>query len=83
MIIWGTIVTGLQFFGYSVALGGLVWYKLGAEKLKEHLGTLKLSFKERKPAGLAAAAGTVLFFMALVWYVVAGPERPSTQGLGN
>lgn len=34
MAIWGTEVSGLQFFGYSVALGGMVYYKLGYEQLK-------------------------------------------------
>lgn len=73
MVIWGTIVTGLQFIGYSVALGGLVFYKLGAEKIKEHLGTIKLSFKERKPLGLCAVGGAVVFVLVLVWYALAGP----------
>jgi hypothetical protein len=36
MMIWGTQVTPLQMFGYSIALGGLVYYKLGADKLKEY-----------------------------------------------
>ncbi|KAI5363585.1 putative sugar phosphate transporter domain-containing protein [Septoria linicola] len=31
-------VSGIQAFGYSIALGGLVYYKLGADKLKEHMG---------------------------------------------
>jgi len=34
MLIWGTQVSGLQFFGYAVALGGLVYYKLGGDQLK-------------------------------------------------
>lgn len=34
MIIWGTVVTPLQFIGYGIALSGLVYYKLGAEALK-------------------------------------------------
>ncbi|KAI9737380.1 MAG: hypothetical protein M1834_009534 [Cirrosporium novae-zelandiae] len=38
MMIWGTPVSGLQFFGYSIALGGLVYYKLGADQLKEYFG---------------------------------------------
>ncbi|KAF2722336.1 TPT-domain-containing protein [Polychaeton citri CBS 116435] len=38
MIIFGDPVSGLQFFGYSIALAGLVYYKLGAEKIKEHFG---------------------------------------------
>ncbi|CAN8103703.1 unnamed protein product [Discula destructiva] len=36
MLIWGTQVSGLQFFGYSIALGGMVYYKLGAETLKTY-----------------------------------------------
>lgn len=35
MVFFGDPVSGLQFFGYSIALGGLVYYRLGAEKLKE------------------------------------------------
>ena len=38
MMIWATSVSALQMFGYSIALGGLVYYKLGADKLKEYLG---------------------------------------------
>lgn len=32
--IWGTPVSALQFFGYSLSLAGMVYYKLGAENLK-------------------------------------------------
>ncbi|KAF2088446.1 DMT family organic anion transporter [Saccharata proteae CBS 121410] len=38
MLIFQDPVSGLQAFGYSIALGGLVYYKLGADKLKEYLG---------------------------------------------
>jgi hypothetical protein len=38
MIIWGTQVTALQFFGYSIALSGMVYYKLGYENLKGYIG---------------------------------------------
>ncbi|KAB5585826.1 triose-phosphate transporter family-domain-containing protein [Coniochaeta sp. 2T2.1] len=38
MFIWGTEVTALQFFGYSIALGGMVYYKLGFEALKGYAG---------------------------------------------
>lgn len=37
MVIFGDPVTPLQFFGYSIALGGLVYYKLGADKMKDYL----------------------------------------------
>ena len=38
MIIWGTQVTGLQFFGYAIALGGMVYYKLGYDAIKGYAG---------------------------------------------
>ena len=38
MMIWGTKVSKTQFFGYSIALGGLLYYKLGAEQLKQYIG---------------------------------------------
>lgn len=36
MVIFRDPVSGLQFFGYGIALAGLVYYKLGADKLKEY-----------------------------------------------
>jgi drug/metabolite transporter (DMT)-like permease len=34
VLIWGTVVTPLQIFGYVLALGGLIYYKLGSETIK-------------------------------------------------
>ena len=36
MAIFGTIVTPLQFLGYMIALGGLIYYKLGAEVIGQY-----------------------------------------------
>lgn len=38
MGIFGDPVTPTQYFGYSIALGGLLYYRLGGEKLQQ-LGT--------------------------------------------
>jgi len=46
MLIFQDPVSPLQFFGYSIALGGLVYYKLGADKLKENLGGAQLAWAE-------------------------------------
>merc|ERR1712054_61254 len=57
MAIWGTQVTGLQFFGYSIALGGMVYYKLGFEQLKGHIGEMNrqwADFGNRKLANGAS-----------------------------
>lgn len=35
MAIFGDPVTIIQYFGYSIALGGLVYYRLGGEKLQQ------------------------------------------------
>ena len=35
--IWRTEVTPLQGFGYSIALCGLIYYKLGAATIKAHI----------------------------------------------
>lgn len=52
MVIFHDPVSGLQFFGYSIALGGLVYYKLGGEKLKEYVAEGQRSWADygnRKP----------------------------------
>ncbi|KAB8346204.1 hypothetical protein FH972_023249 [Carpinus fangiana] len=38
MMIFRDPVSGTQAFGYSIALSGLIYYKLGADKLKEYFG---------------------------------------------
>ena len=51
-MIWGTQVTPLQFFGYSIALGGMVYYKLGYDQLKGYMGEAGRQWAEfgaRKP----------------------------------
>ncbi|KAG9234163.1 triose-phosphate transporter family-domain-containing protein [Amylocarpus encephaloides] len=34
ILIWGTRISGLQVFGYSIALCGMLYYKLGQKELK-------------------------------------------------
>jgi len=46
MMIWGTQVTPLQFFGYAIALGGMVYYKLGLEQLKGYAGEANRQWAE-------------------------------------
>ncbi len=52
-MIWGTVITPLQVFGYSIALGGMIYYKLGAETLKGYLNNAGLAWADygnRHPA---------------------------------
>jgi hypothetical protein len=37
ILIWGTKISGLQVFGYGIALAGMVYYKLGQKELKPYL----------------------------------------------
>ena len=46
MIIWRTPVSGLQFFGYSIALGGLMYYRFGADGFKEAAGQASRAWAE-------------------------------------
>ncbi|KAG6037415.1 hypothetical protein E4U41_005152 [Claviceps citrina] len=70
MIIWGTPVSPLQFFGYSIALGGMVYYKLGYDQLKGYMseaGRQWAEFGARKPVlrKLAIIVMSVFVFFSL------------------
>ena len=68
MIIWGNPVTILQFFGYSIALSGLLYYKLGADKISEqyaHLRGLGLGTRSLTNRRLGIGAATLFAVMVL------------------
>src|SRR6266516_1018317 len=71
VLIWGTTVTYLQMFGYSIALGGLVYYKLGADQVKEYLGHRSHMWADhvvRYPATCKAIIfGAVILVLLLVF----------------
>lgn len=53
MIIFRDPVTGQQFFGYSIALAGLVYYKLGSEKINNLAADTRLQiaqYRQKNPA---------------------------------
>jgi len=70
ILIWGTPVTATQFFGYSIALGGLVHYKLGADALKSHImdaGRNWTEFGQKRPgARQAVIFGSVVITIILL-----------------
>ena len=69
--IWGTPISGLQAFGYSIALGGLVYYKLGAATIKAQfsdVGRLWAEFGSNRPAlrkVIVFGGVLVIFFIVL------------------
>ena len=68
--IWGTPVSALQYFGYSVALAGLVYYKLGGATIKAQLSEMNRAWAEygaKHPAlRKVIVFGAVLVFLFLV-----------------
>ncbi len=73
MAIWGTPVTGLQYFGYSISLAGMVYFKLGYDTLKGYAAEANRQWAEfgaTRPAWrkIVIAAGAVL----LVFVVLGG-----------
>ncbi|KAI0506560.1 triose-phosphate transporter family-domain-containing protein [Xylaria bambusicola] len=71
MVIFGDPVTLQQYFGYSIALAGLVYYKLGAEKLQQMTTDAKLTINEVRrsnPAGFKLGLiCSGLFFVAFIF----------------
>ncbi len=70
MAIWGTPVTGLQFFGYGIALCGMVYYKLGYETLKGYAAEVNrqwAEFDSTRPAlrKMVLIATAVIFLFVL------------------
>jgi hypothetical protein len=79
-MIWGTPVTATQFFGYGVALSGLVYYKLGGEQLKQHIAGARRTWAEfgnKKPALRHAVTLGLVVFLLLV---LLGGLAPSFAG---
>ncbi|KAJ5811946.1 hypothetical protein N7474_008247 [Penicillium riverlandense] len=72
MIIFRDPVTLQQFFGYSIALAGLVYYKLGAEKMQSLATDVRLhvgEYQRSNPArAKVIAIGGVLAFVLLIIY---------------
>ena len=46
MLIFRDPVSGLQFFGYTIALCGLVYYKLGVDNLKDYISHAQRSWAD-------------------------------------
>ncbi|KAK5046335.1 hypothetical protein LTR84_008479 [Exophiala bonariae] len=94
--IWGNPVTKTQLFGYAVALGGLLYYKLGADLFKQYLsqgGRAWSEFGVQRPAMRKALVfGLVLLTLFMLLGGLAptyAPEQTSnlknmlTTGLGS
>lgn len=64
LVIFHDPVTLQQYFGYSIALAGLCYYKLGAEKLQSAFTDARLSvgtIRQNHPARAKGAMGIMVF----------------------
>ncbi|KAI4162688.1 MAG: hypothetical protein LQ342_003734 [Letrouitia transgressa] len=80
IVIWGTVVTPMQFFGNGMAMSGLVYYKVGATKL--HAALLKPVSETiaKAPRAIKTAAITVL---ACLLVGLAGMGFVAARGTGR
>ena len=77
MLIWGTPVSALQFFGYGIALSGMLYYKLGAEQLKGYASQLGRSWSEFGVQRPALRKVVVLFAILLTIFILLGGLAPT------
>lgn len=57
IVIWNTQITPLQFFGYGLALCGLVYYSVGYEQLAKGFHTAKTWFMSPGEASARSGSG--------------------------
>ncbi|EXJ87793.1 hypothetical protein A1O1_04720 [Capronia coronata CBS 617.96] len=77
MMIWGTPVSGTQFFGYSIALGGLLYYKLGAEQLKQYISHGGRSWSEFGVQRPAMRKAVVFALVLITIFLLLGGLAPT------
>ncbi|KAJ6096227.1 sugar phosphate/phosphate translocator [Penicillium sp. IBT 16267x] len=76
MMLWNTPVTPLQFFGYSVALIGLVYYKLGGDKIREYTGQAGRAWAEYGNARPAQRKFVIFGAIVLILFLFIGTMAP-------
>lgn len=88
--IWSTPVSGLQIFGYTIALGGMVYYKLGGDALKSYgaeAGRQWAELGSTRPAlrKLVVIGGAILFVFILFGGIAPAyaPDYDPSQYISN
>lgn len=77
MIIWGTQISGLQAFGYTIALGGMIYYKLGQKELKPFLSELGRRWAEFGATKPILRKLLTLTFSILAFFFILGGLAPT------
>ncbi|KAI9683367.1 MAG: hypothetical protein M1829_005439 [Trizodia sp. TS-e1964] len=76
MAIFGSIISSLQFFGYAIALGGLIYYKLGSDKLKDVIGEGSRAWGEYGARRPAMRKAIIIFTGLTVLIILLGGLSP-------
>lgn len=77
MIIWGTPVSRLQFFGYSIALAGMVYYKLGYDAIKSYASEAGRRWAEFGQTRPVLRKISIIVFAILFLFVLFGGLAPT------
>jgi hypothetical protein len=92
MMLFKDPVSLLQAFGYSIALGGLIFYKLGGEKLKDYVGQGSMAWAQFGQARPVARKLVILGAVFISFFMIVGAMGPSIapdqtnkfyDGIGN
>ncbi|KAL2059567.1 hypothetical protein ABVK25_000860 [Lepraria finkii] len=75
--IWGTPISALQCFGYSIALSGLIYYKLGASTIKAQFSETSRAWAEYGANHPAMRKVIVFGAVVLFVFIVLGGLAPS------
>ena len=78
VIIWSTPITALQLFGYTIALGGLIYYKIGGEQVR--VAYMKFAGDENSINRLRRSLWAKLVAGALVLFVVLSMANALSSG---
>lgn len=71
------MISTLQVFGYSIALAGMLWFKLGPEKLKEAFSNMGRSWAEFGATKPVLRKLLVLGLVIVTLFVFIGGIGPS------
>ena len=77
VMMFGTPVTGLQMFGYSIAICGMVYHKLGGEKIKSVFADGNRKWAEYGVSHPAQRKMVVFGLVIFTLFVLLGGLAPS------
>jgi len=77
ILIWGTMITNLQIFGYAIALLGLFFYKTKAEERQQFVGNLSRQWAEFGATRPVFRKFVILILVGLTIFVVLGGLVPT------